>query len=200
MAQPGSLVEPVLPPGSLAGARQPTLFAGDLTLRPWVDADAPDLVRAYGDPDIQRWHCRSLTLAEAIAWVAFNTERWSRDEGGSWAVTDGDEVLGRVGLTSVALHEARAEVTYWVLPEARGQGVAPVALSAVTAWALDQAGLHRLELNHSTHNTASCRVASKSGFQAEGIKRAQALHADGWHDMHAHALLAADPRPGSSSP
>ncbi|MEU1023512.1 GNAT family protein, partial [Streptomyces sp. NPDC005904] len=53
-------------------------------------------------------------------------------------------------------------------------------------------GLHRLELTHATANEASCRVALKAGFPAEGTKRSALLHADGWHDMHLHARIAGD--------
>jgi [ribosomal protein S5]-alanine N-acetyltransferase len=60
------------------------------------------------------------------------------------------------------------------------------------AWTLDSAGLHRLELAHSTTNTRSCRVAARTGFRHKGTKRQEALHPDGWHDMHLHARLAAD--------
>lgn len=94
----------------------------------------------------------------------------------------------------------RAErATYWVLSADRGRGLAPLALGAVIDWAFDTAGFHRLELHHSTLNGASCRVATKAGFAVEGTKRAHALHRDGWHDMHAHAILADDPRPGTPS-
>ena len=196
MTQPGSSPEPVLRPGQLSAHGQPELPADGLLLRPWRRADAPALVRAYADPDIHRWHCRSLTPAEAESWIAFEAERWERERGGSWAVTRGGSVLGRAGVGSVSLAEARAAVTYWVLPEARGQGTATRALGALADWAFDVAGFHRLELEHATANVASCRVAMRAGFAVEGTKRAHALHLDGWHDMHAHALLADDPRPG----
>jgi len=39
-------------------------------------------------------------------------------------------------------------------------------------------------------NPASCRVAVKSGFEAEGTERGAELHTDGWHDMHLHARIA----------
>ncbi len=174
---------------------QPRLFGDGLTLRPWCRGDAPELVRAYADPDIHRWHCRSLSLAEAEEWVVHTAQRWEQDAGASWTVSRHDALLGRVGIGGVDLHEARAEVGYWVLPEARGQGVATGALAAVADWAFDDRGFHRLELDHSTRNPASCRVAERAGFAVEGTKRAQALHLDGWHDMHAHALLADDSRP-----
>jgi RimJ/RimL family protein N-acetyltransferase len=61
---------------------------------------------------------------------------------------------------------------------------------ALCRWAFEKAGFHRIELEHSTANDASCRVAVKAGFHEEGIRRSAALHADGWHDMHVHALLA----------
>ncbi|MEU7002576.1 GNAT family protein [Nonomuraea sp. NPDC046570] len=77
-----------------------------------------------------------------------------------------------------------AACAYWVLPAARGTGVASRALTAVSAWALEEIGFHRLELDHSTRNHASCRVAAKAGFLLEGTKRSAAVHGDGRHDMH----------------
>ena len=136
-----------------------------------------------------------MSLTQAELWVEYESSRWAHDRGGSWAVTRDDALLGRVGIGGVSLEEARAGVTYWVLPEARGCGVAALAVAAVVDWAFDDVGFHRLELDHSTKNPASCRVATKAGFAPEGTMRARALHLDGWHDMHAHALLADDARP-----
>lgn len=78
------------------------------------------------------------------------------------------------------------------LPAARGARVASRAVRALSAWALDDIGFHRLELDHSTRNEASCRVALASGYAWEGTKRSAALHDDGRHDMHLHALVRDD--------
>lgn len=86
-----------------------------------------------------------------------------------------------------------AGLSYWVLPEARGGGVAVRAARAVTRWSFDVVGLHRMLLQHSTANLSSCRVAVKLGFPLEGTARGAFLQADGWHDAHVHALLATDP-------
>jgi RimJ/RimL family protein N-acetyltransferase len=137
-----------------------------------------------------------MSLAQAEVWTSFEGERWQQEKGGSWAITRDGSLCGRVGIGGLDLAEGQAGVTYWVLPSVRGQGIAPLALGVVSDWAFDCVGFHRLRLDHSTLNEASCRVASKAGFAAEGVKRADALHLDGWHDMHAHALLADDPRPG----
>ncbi|GIE65229.1 acetyltransferase [Actinoplanes palleronii] len=101
-------------------------------------------------------------------------------------------VVGQVGLRRIDLAEGLASISYWVLPGFRGQRFAPRALGALTTWAFDVLGLHRLELSHSTANGASCRVAVQAGYLAEGIKRSEARHADGWHDMHQHARISTD--------
>ena len=119
-------------------------------------------------------------------------QRWVAETGAGWAVCEGDTLLGRVGLRTLDLSEGVGEASYWVLPTARGRGVAPRALRAVTSWMFEHVGLHRIELAHSLRNEPSCRVASKAGYVLEGTKRQQALHGDGWHDMHLHARLLGD--------
>ena len=194
------LVAPVVPAGSMCRQPQPVLTVDALTLRSWQPADVSAVVEAYRDPAIQHWHGRSMTEDEAQDWVSSWTGRWAAETGAGWAITQDGAVLGRVGLRTVNLAEGVGEAAYWVLPLARGHDVAPRALQAVTAWVFDHLGLQRVELAHSTSNGASCRVASKAGYALEGTKRQQALHADGWHDMHLHARLRDDPvdvRPAS---
>ena len=67
-------------------------------------------------------------------------------------------------------------------------GVAPQALVAATQWAFDH-GFHRVQLEHSVQNQASCRAAAKAHSPSEGTRRSAALHADGWHDMHLHGRV-----------
>jgi len=176
----------------LARLAQPELDAGGVWLRPWRGCDRPAVVAAYADPAIQRWHCRSMTDHEARDWIDAWPGRWRRETGAGWAVVDASGVVGQVSLRRLVLSEGLAEVSYWVLPAARGRRVAPRALSAMSAWTFNTLGLHRVELNHATSNLASCRVAQHAGFAAEGTKRSEALHADGWHDMHLHARLDTD--------
>lgn len=188
------LVAGALPAGRLGNRPQPELRTQDLVLRPWLDSDVEAVVEAYLDPDIQRWHVRSMTRDEALDWLRSWPDRWQAETGAGWAVTRQHVVVGRVGLRTVNLAEALAEVGYWTMPAARGQHIASRAVRALSDWLLD-VGLHRLELNHSVRNPASCRVAAKAGFEYEGTRRQQGWHADGWHDMHLHARLAA-PDPG----
>ncbi|MFC5002958.1 GNAT family N-acetyltransferase [Dactylosporangium cerinum] len=186
-----SLVTPALPAGTLAALTQPSLDGdGGLRLRPWRAADADTVVAAYTDPDIQRWHCRTMTPGEARDWIDRWPARWQAGTGAGWAVTDGGAVAGQISLRRIDLAEALAEVSYWVLPHARGRRVAGRALAALTGWSFGTLGLHRVEVCHSTANLASCRVASRAGYALEGTKRGEARHTDGWHDMHLHARIS----------
>ncbi|RDI35214.1 GNAT family N-acetyltransferase [Lentzea flaviverrucosa] len=195
------LVSPALPAGSLRVLEQPRLVVDDrTTLRPWRDGDAETVMAAFDCADIQRWHVRRMdSPAEARAWISAWAMRWDEETDASWAIVDGgDRPIGQAGLRTVSLFEATAGLSYWVLPAARGAGVAVRATQALTRWAFGVAGLHRLALDHSTANPASCRVATKLGFGVEGTARGVARHADGWHDMHLHARLRTDEaRPSS---
>jgi RimJ/RimL family protein N-acetyltransferase len=129
---------------------------------------------------------------EAADWIDSWPARWRDETDAAWAVLDADTVVGQVGLRRIDLAEGLAAVSYWVLPNARGRRVARRALATLTSWSFETLGLHRLALSHSTANPASCRVAQHAGFPAEGTKRGEGRHTDGWHDMHLHARLRTD--------
>ncbi|WP_320778730.1 GNAT family N-acetyltransferase [Streptomyces sp. CRN 30] len=190
------LTKPVLAAGALARTAQPVLPTGDgLVLRPWREGDAPDVFEAFQDPVMHQWHIRTAdSVAEVRGWIADWQRSWEGERNAQWAVADEvtDRPLGRVALRDILLGDGVAEVAYWTAAAARGRGVAPRAARTLARWALDGIGFHRLELSHAVANTASCRVAERAGFAAEGTRRSALLHPDGWHDMHQHARVRGD--------
>lgn len=138
-----------------------------------------------------------MTPSEATTWVEEARVGWAHGTSASWAVVDQNVLVGRMSLRRIELTAGLAEIGYWVTAAARGRGIAPRALMVMTDWSFRVLGRHRLELEHSTENRASCTVASKTGYLLEGMKRSGGLHDDGWHDMHLHARLGpvSNPRP-----
>lgn len=67
--------------------------------------------------------------------------------------------------------QGRASVGYWVLPSARGRGIATTALTCLSAWGLDQPGIARLELYIEPGNEGSLRAAAAAGYEQEGLLR-----------------------------
>ncbi|MFI6051489.1 GNAT family N-acetyltransferase [Streptomyces violascens] len=156
-----------------------TATAGGLVLRPWLPDDAETVIEAYSDPDIARWTTSPMqTPEDALRWLE---RQWEDGETGkrlSFAVCE-DRLDGGYGtlLCNISLKwndDSReiGEVGYWTLAHARGQGVAPRALEALSTWAFDAFagdGLRRLELLHQVDNLASCRVAEKTGYRLDRI-------------------------------
>jgi ribosomal-protein-alanine N-acetyltransferase len=68
----------------------------------------------------------------------------------------------------------RATIGFWLLPEARGKGLATRAVRHVSRWALRELALVRLGLLTEPSNELSQRVAERSGFQREGVFRSYA--------------------------
>ncbi|MEU4078168.1 GNAT family N-acetyltransferase [Streptomyces venezuelae] len=153
--------------------------ASALVLRPWRMQDVPALVEAYRDPALRHWTSSSVENdADAVRWVRAQQRGWAVGDRFGFAVlaarpdsTHG-QLVGNVVLKEVASGKPSAGVGYWTAGHARGRGVAPRALEALTGWAFDTlgvGGLKRLELLHQVDNSASCRVAQKSRYEFEGV-------------------------------
>lgn len=187
------LVDPVVDPTRLAGP-QPEISGRGLILRRWTAGDSRMLVTAFGDEAIRRWNLRSLdSTEEAAKLVASWKQGWKRHVSASWAVVAEDSpssVFGQVGFRTLYPDDGMAEVSYWVVPRYRRRGIATRATRVLSDWAVDELGLVRLELVHSTLNPVSCSVATAAGFEYEGVKRRLQRHLDGWHDMCLHARIA----------
>ncbi|MFH7600324.1 GNAT family N-acetyltransferase [Streptomyces racemochromogenes] len=144
-----------------------------LLLRPWREEDVPELVEACRDPAMRQWiHQRADDAAEGLRWLEAQRQGWASGVRYAFAVLEEDAPASRRLVGNAVLKRPRpdapsSEVGYWTTAHARGRGVAPRALEALTAWAFDTfagSGLERLHLLHRRGNEASCRVARKSGY------------------------------------
>ncbi|WDV55074.1 GNAT family N-acetyltransferase [Streptomyces coeruleorubidus] len=119
--------------------------------------------------------------AGAARWVRDQRHGWEAGHRFAFAVsevqahaTEG-ELVGHAVLKNVTPGASSAEVGHWTAAHARGRGVAPRALRALTDWAFTtfaDGGLTRLELLHQADNTASCRVAQKCGYELSALRPA----------------------------
>jgi RimJ/RimL family protein N-acetyltransferase len=179
----------------------------DLVLRPFVASDEDAVAEALRDPDILRWTAGTAvvrTPAEhrARRWLEPRIDGWARGNA-VFAVADAttNYVLATVSVRDVNRVPDQAVVAYWVSPAARGRRLAARALDAAARWAFapDGLGLHRLSLDHALVNLGSCRVATRAGFELEGVMRDYYVEISGErHDSHLHARLATDQLPATA--
>jgi RimJ/RimL family protein N-acetyltransferase len=199
-----------------AVSRQPALI-----LRPWRAADiralAAEMSRDYllggmwSSPDERPFRTVLRGGAErtgpmderdAARWLTSQDRGWRDGDRLCFAVLTADGVGGCVLARNVGLKNREetgrvgeretAEIGYWTAVAARGRGVAPAAVRAVTDWVFDAfagARLRQIMLVHDVDNPASCRVADKAGYAFREFSPANPPH---WFaDGHIHMRLAA---------
>jgi RimJ/RimL family protein N-acetyltransferase len=103
-------------------------------------------------------------------------------------------VLGGGSLHDVDREQARAAVGYWLVPAARGRGVATHATRLMARWAFEGLGTERLELTCGPDNERSQRVAERCGFVREGLLRAHIQFKGGRRDTVLYSLLPGELR------
>ena len=169
------------------------LTDGVVTLRPWVESDAAEIVECVdGDADIMIWLDQvpqPYALDDALAFIDGTAV-----EQETYAVTDADSgrVLGSIGMGPVA--DGVCEIGYWIRADARGRGAAARALELLAHAALAREGVDRVQLRADVENAPSCRVAEKAGFTREGVLRSAHWNArlGRRQDWALYSLLPAD--------
>ncbi len=151
-----------------------TLRHGNVVLRDWREDDAPDLEPICGDPDVCQFTSIPWTFTEPAArdWIRRLRARRSAGECLALAITRAGDgaALGNVNLLGFSDHGRGAALGYWLMPAARGQGLALAAAELLCGWGFEEMNLARIELAILPHNVASHRVAERLGAQREGIR------------------------------
>jgi RimJ/RimL family protein N-acetyltransferase len=147
------------------------LTDGVVTLRAWIEADAPEVVACVaGDDELGRWLDRlpqPYGLEDALAYIRGEV---IPDEL-KFAITEASSgrILGSIGLTPS--QSDVVEIGYWMRADARGAGYMTRALVLASRWAVSELGAARVQLRADVENVASCRVAEKAGFRRDGVLR-----------------------------
>lgn len=151
----------------------PPLRGERVALRGWRDSDATAIAAACRDPEIPRWTVIPHRYTEQNALEFLSGRDAALRSGRELAlavVGDSDPtVLGAVGMSNFDWTAGKGEIGYWIAREARGRGAATQAVRLLSAWALDELGLERVELLVNPENTASLLVAERAGFTREGL-------------------------------
>jgi RimJ/RimL family protein N-acetyltransferase len=184
----------------MVGMLHPELLSdGVVDLRRWHQDDASAVQRA------QDW-----TVEETAAWVTRQQTRPAAIGVSCAVALSGRSAAGYVGLIrrprvemgvlrAVAAdelvyhaHQRIVGIGYWIAPDAQRQGLATRATTLRSRWALQTAGVNRVEALLDPRNVGSRRVVEKSGFHAEGHLRSYLELDDQTTDALVFSLLASD--------
>ncbi|HET9103276.1 MAG TPA: GNAT family N-acetyltransferase [Solirubrobacteraceae bacterium] len=169
----------------------------DVWLRPWRITDHPVVAQMTRDPHLIRWS--SLPTLGAEPWL---TQQMAEAGGPSRAVCAGDEdtTLGKIALrlpghaspatSSPAIRpddHPVGELSYWIVPQARGRGLARAAVRAMLPL-VARAGLRTVVLDIELDNHASLRVAAHLGAERRAPARVEPDRAGVPRTLAVHVL------------
>jgi RimJ/RimL family protein N-acetyltransferase len=141
-----------------------------VVLRTPEERDLPAIEAGSRDSDVLRWIGPPEGTAEEI--LALNQARWLAGSP-TFAICDPDDAcLGHVWVNRGTKDPAVGYVGYWLLPAARGRGLATRAVRLVVAWAVEALGLAEVRLVTEPGNRRSQAVAERSGFVRTGLRTA----------------------------
>ncbi|MCA1838359.1 MAG: GNAT family N-acetyltransferase, partial [Actinobacteria bacterium] len=149
----------------------PPLRDDAVALRPWKMSDVPVIAAICQDAEIPRWTTvpRPYSEQNAREFVLAMTSSDLENTLALAIVTKAGEVVG--SLTMWIVTPGVVEFGYWVSAEERGRGYMPRALLLLARWTVDTMDIRRLQLGTIPGNSASERVAEKTGFSREGVLR-----------------------------
>ncbi|MDP5218200.1 GNAT family N-acetyltransferase [Ruegeria sp. 2205SS24-7] len=143
----------------------PIISTSRLTLRAPTPDDLGAYLAFYSAPNELSGGYRGRRDKDEVTTILKrNIEHWETKGFGIWLLrrVGEQEVLGACGL----VHPddwPRHELTWWLMPEARGKGYATEASRAVIAWAYDEQGWPAVETHMRDENLPARRLAARLG-------------------------------------
>jgi [ribosomal protein S5]-alanine N-acetyltransferase len=167
----------------------PTLQTARLRLRPYAEADIPELVRLIGAREIAATTLRiphPYTENDAREFLA----RMETDGEVRLGIRlrAAERLIGGVGLRLDPQHQ-HAELGYWLGVPYWGQGYATEASREMLRYGFEELTLHRIFASHFAHNPASGRILRKLGMRYEGCQRGHLRKWDEFIDLELYGLL-----------
>ena len=136
------------------------------------------------------WAHADYSIEETKSWLTTQVQAFQQGTNFEFAITSATgEYLGGCGLNQIDALNQRANLGYWVRSSATGKGVATTAVQLLRNWGFAHTELVRLEVLIAVSNTASRRVAEKSGAEYEGTMRGRLRVHGTRHDAAMYSFL-----------
>lgn len=122
------------------------------------------------------WAMQMPTLADSEEYVRRAAVKYAAREALPlliWHKATG-ALIGGSGMHGIDWEVPSVEIGYWVRTSQAGQGYITEAVNAITHFAFEVIGAHRVEIRCNEGNVRSAAVARRAGFELEGILRNEA--------------------------
>jgi RimJ/RimL family protein N-acetyltransferase len=178
---------------------KPNFVDEKVIVRTFASDDAQDLYLAVHESldeltPWMSWCGENYLPSDATEWIQSRDFAWATGAEYTFAVLDRQtgKFAGTVGLNQINRLHNFANLGFWVRTSLVKNGIATAATRLAARFALQQLGLHRVEILAVTANLASRRVAEKSGARAEGILRKRLVVHEKAYDAALYSLTTDD--------
>lgn len=175
--------------------KPPLLESSRLTLDAVTEADTDAVLAHVDDAELQRYVPVPVpyTRAHAEDYTGSYMRMAEPNPGiAVWAIRFEGQLVGAIELRIEEI--GSGDLGFWMGGAHRGQGLMTEAVGLVADHAFGALGLQRLTWSSVAGNVASARVAQRSGFTFEGLRRLGLQHRDERVDSWIASLLRDDDR------
>jgi ribosomal-protein-serine acetyltransferase len=171
-------------------------------LRLLEEADADELYTVVDDNRgyLARWMpwAANQTLEATLEFIRDGRRQLADNQGFVVAIVDDGRIVGTLGFHRIDWENRSTSIGYWIAESCQGRGIVTQAVRALTDHAFSIWQLNRVEIRAAIGNERSRAVATRLGFNVEGILREAERVGDRCVDHVVHAMLAADWRTQSN--
>jgi ribosomal-protein-serine acetyltransferase len=138
-------------------------------------------------------------LESARAFLQSYAEKQAADGGRIYGIWLDGKLVGGVLFRIFDAAEGNCEAGCWLEPSAAGRGLVTRAVGVLIDWAVHERGMHRVEWQVSSANTASINVAKRLGMRREGVLRESYPYRGVRYDTEVWSVLAPEWRERSEA-
>ncbi|WNV85984.1 GNAT family protein [Umezawaea sp. Da 62-37] len=133
---------------------------------------------------------RVTDLASSRAYLQSYADKAASDTGRMYGIWLDGGLVGGVLIRTMDVVLGNAEVGCWLEPRAAGRGLVTRAIRLLVDWLFEERGVHRVEWQAVSANTASLAVAKRLGMTKEGVLRESYPYRGERHDVEIWSVLA----------
>lgn len=162
-------------------------------IRPWRIEDAKDLAETINNikilDNLRDGIPFPYTLQDAQEFITA-TLNADKETTYAFAITANDTVIGSIGAFRQAnIHSRTAEIGYYIAESYWGKGIGTSAIKQICEYIFQNTDIIRIYAEPFAHNTGSCRILEKCGFECEGILRKNAVKNGVIVDMKMYSIV-----------
>lgn len=155
-----------------------------------IEQENVDVIqRAYNEPDFQEGFPLQFPKSQRMIEERIE-EAGEEDDSIVLLICVDENPVGQVSRQDI--RRPHGMLTYWLLPDERGQGYATDGAALLIDHAFDGVGLHRIFAWTIDDNEASQEVLRRLGFSHEGTYREHIFTRGGYHDTEHYGLLSSE--------